>query len=95
MPEGGKLKLRAFQNGNEIVVEVKDSGRGIPEKVNVFELFTTTKSQGLGLGLAIARQIVAAHGGEISYTSEPNKGTAFRLTIPLTTADSPQRSVTT
>jgi len=95
MPEGGKLKLRAFQNGNEIVVEVKDSGRGIPEKVNVFELFTTTKSQGLGLGLAIARQIVAAHGGEISYTSEPNKGTAFRLTIPLTTADSPQSSVTT
>ena len=95
MPEGGKLKLRAFQDGNEMVVEVKDTGPGIPEEVNVFELFTTTKPHGLGLGLAIARQIVAAHGGEMSYTSDPRNGTAFRLTIPLGMAGPEPGSVRT
>ena len=83
MPEGGELKLRGFQKDNEIVLEVKDTGRGIHGQENVFERFTTTKPNGLGLGLAIARQIVAAHGGGISYTSEPNTGTTFRITIPL------------
>jgi signal transduction histidine kinase len=87
MPEGGKLSLRAFQSENEMVLEVKDTGHGIPDEVNAFELFTTTKPQGLGLGLAIVRQIVAAHGGEISYASEPNRGTGFRITMPLTTPD--------
>ena len=83
MPDGGRLVLRGFQKGNEIVLEVKDTGRGISDEENIFELFTTTKPNGLGLGLAIARQIVAAHGGVISYTSEPNRGTTFRITIPL------------
>jgi signal transduction histidine kinase len=83
MPDGGKLVLRGSQEGNEMVLEVMDTGVGIPQQVNVFELFTTTKAQGLGLGLAIVRQIVAAHGGAISYTSEPNRGTAFRVTMPL------------
>jgi signal transduction histidine kinase len=62
-----------------MVLEVEDTGRRIAGAGNVFELFTTTKPNGLGLGLAIARQIVAAHGGVISYTSEPNKGTLFEL----------------
>ncbi|MGH7828434.1 MAG: ATP-binding protein [Candidatus Binatia bacterium] len=84
MPKGGKLMIRAFQSANEIVLEVIDTGVGIPEEVKVFELFSTTKPDGLGLGLAIVRQIVVAHGGEISYTSEPSKGTAFRVTLPLT-----------
>jgi signal transduction histidine kinase len=83
MPRGGKLVLRGFQEGNEIVLEVKDTGGGIPREANVFEPFSTTKPNGLGLGLAIARQIVAAHGGVISYTSEPDKGTTFRIAIPL------------
>ncbi len=83
MPSGGRLVLRGFQKGNEIVLEVKDTGLGIPAEKNVFERFTTTKPNGLGLGLAIARQIVSAHGGVLSYTSEPNKGTTFRITVPL------------
>jgi signal transduction histidine kinase len=89
MPQGGKLMLRGFQNDKEMVLEVKDTGAGIPEKVDVFELFATTKPHGLGLGLAIVRQIVAAHGAEISYISEPDNGTAFRVTFPLakTTAE--------
>jgi signal transduction histidine kinase len=83
MPEGGRLVLRGFQEGNEIMVEVLDTGRGIPSEVDVFEIFTTTKPNGLGLGLGIARQIVAAHGGVISYRSDRNKGTAFRVALPL------------
>jgi signal transduction histidine kinase len=54
--------------------------------MKIFELFTTTKPAGLGLGLAIVRQIVAAHGGTISYTSEPGRGTVFRVVIPTTAA---------
>lgn len=83
MPDGGKLVVRAFQNQSEMVLEVQDTGSGIPEGVNVFDLFTTTKAHGMGIGLAIVRQIVAAHGGEISYTSESNRGTAFRISMPL------------
>jgi signal transduction histidine kinase len=93
MPHGGKLMLRGFQNDREMVLEVKDTGPGIPKEVDVFEFFATTKPHGLGLGLAIVRQIVAAHGGEISYTSEPNAGTAFRVTFPLTKDAAEQSSV--
>ena len=87
MPEGGQLRLRGFVQGNEVVVEVSDTGIGIPKEVDVFEIFTTTKPSGLGLGLAIVRQIVAAHGGAISYSSELSRGTVFRISIPTTAAD--------
>jgi signal transduction histidine kinase len=83
MPEGGKLVLLGVQRKDKVVLEVKDTGQGIPGEVDVFEIFTTTKPNGLGLGLAISRQIIAAHGGVISCASEPNKGTTFRITIPL------------
>jgi signal transduction histidine kinase len=49
----------------------------------VFAPFVTTKKEGTGLGLLIVRQIVTAHGGGISYESQPGKGTTFRLTLPL------------
>ena len=86
MPEGGQLRLRGFSHGNDVVVEVSDTGVGISNEMKIFELFTTTKPAGLGLGLAIVRQIVAAHGGAISYTSEPGRGTVFRVVIPTTAA---------
>jgi signal transduction histidine kinase len=86
MPRGGKLTIRAFQSADQLILEVIDTGVGIPEQLNVFELFTTTKPHGSGLGLAIVRQIIVAHGGEISYTSELTKGTAFRVTLPLAPA---------
>jgi signal transduction histidine kinase len=86
MPDGGKLALRGIATGTEVILEVSDTGSGIPDEVNVFELFTTTKPNGLGLGLAIVRQIVAAHGGAISYNSDTSRGTAFRITIPVLAA---------
>lgn len=86
MPQGGQLRLRGFSTGDQVVVEVSDTGIGIPKELDVFELFTTTKPSGLGLGLAITRQIIAAHGGVISYESEPGRGTVFRVTIPTVAA---------
>jgi signal transduction histidine kinase len=55
---------------------------GIPDGLDVFELFTTTKTNGTGLGLAIARQILAAHGGWIRYETKPGEGTVFVVALP-------------
>ena len=65
-----------------VVLEVADTGIGIPPDVDVFEPFFTTKPQGTGLGLAIIKQIVDAHGGSISYHSEPGRGTCFTIDLP-------------
>jgi signal transduction histidine kinase len=66
-----------------VSLEVQDTGVGIPEGIDIFELFNTTKKHGTGLGLAIVRQIIDAHGGTITYTSRPGTGTTFRVTLPL------------
>jgi signal transduction histidine kinase len=73
------------RSGERLVLDVSDTGIGIPAGVDIFEPFTTTKSSGTGLGLMIVRQIVAAHGGTIDYLSEPGNGTTFRLTLPPAT----------
>jgi two-component system sensor kinase FixL len=82
MPQGGTLTLSAYRCGADVVLEIGDTGIGIPPGVDIFEPFTTTKSSGSGLGLVVVRQIVAAHGGNITYTREPSKGTTFRLVLP-------------
>jgi signal transduction histidine kinase len=83
MPEGGTLKLRGYSSNSIVSLEIIDTGVGVPAGVDIFALFTTTKPQGTGLGLAIVRQIVSAHGGTVTYTSQPGTGTVFRLTLPL------------
>jgi signal transduction histidine kinase len=83
MPEGGTLRLRGYTSNSSVSLEIIDTGVGIPAGVDIFALFTTTKPQGTGLGLAIVRQIVSAHGGTITYTSQPGTGTVFRLTVPF------------
>jgi PAS domain S-box-containing protein len=83
MPSGGTLKCRAYRKDEAVVLEIGDTGRGIPEGVDVFQLFSTTKPEGTGLGLAIVQQIVADHHGAIDYTTEPGRGTTFRVSLPL------------
>jgi len=85
MPQGGTLTLRAHNAEEQVVLEVVDTGLGIPDGVDIFEPFATTKTWGTGLGLVIVRQIVSAHGGTITYASERGKGTVFSLSLPLHT----------
>jgi signal transduction histidine kinase len=101
MPHGGTLTVRASESAEAIWLEIEDTGTGIPSGLNVFELFTTTKAEGTGLGLAVVLKIVAAHGGRITYKSEERKGTTFCVSLPKTLVvqeqrcDSPRRSKTT
>ena len=69
-----------------VVFTVKDNGPGIPAKIQarIFEPFISYgKSTGSGLGLSIVKKIVESHNGEIRFTSQANKGTTFRIFIPL------------
>jgi signal transduction histidine kinase len=85
MPAGGVLTCKAHQSGDRLVLEVSDTGVGIPDGLDVFQLFSTTKTEETGLGLAIVQQIVSEHGGAIDYISTPGRGTTFRLSLPLAT----------
>lgn len=83
MPDGGCLILRGYHSDQMVVLEFSDSGAGIPEGVNIFELFKTTKPDGSGLGLPLVQQIVSAHNGTIKYATEPGRGTTFKIYLPF------------
>lgn len=82
MPAGGSVTFTAHASGGQTVLEVQDTGVGIPAGVDIFAPFVTSKPTGTGLGLVIVRQILTAHGATITYSSEPEKGTKFRLSFP-------------
>ena len=63
-------------------VSVSDTGSGLPETVDVFRLFETTKPNGSGLGLPIARRIIEAHGGGLSFARCEPHGTVFHIDLP-------------
>ncbi len=83
----GTIWIRTGVNGDQVWVEVEDSGKGIKEEnlSKIFEPFFTTKpkGQGTGLGLSLSYGIVQDHGGQISVRSELGKGTCFRVSIPV------------
>jgi signal transduction histidine kinase len=83
MPAGGTLTVRVHHTEEQAILEVADTGAGIPLGVNIFEPFVTTKAEGTGLGLAIVQQIVEAHRGILTYTSTPSQGTTFRIVLPV------------
>jgi two-component system sensor kinase FixL len=83
MPTGGRLLFSGSADKAVVTLEVTDSGAGISAEVDVFEPFFTTKSFGTGIGMTIVRQILAAHGGSISYKSEVDKGTTFTVRLPV------------
>ncbi len=84
MPAGGTLTIAARRQGNDLVVSVCDTGRGIAETdlERVSEPFYTTKRQGNGLGLPICRSIVWGMGGQMSIESVRDKGTTVTLHLP-------------
>lgn len=83
--EGGEIILSVRQQGRWGVIDVIDTGEGIPEDVRemLFVAYYTTKRTGTGLGLAMTRRIVEEHGGSISFRSEVGKGTDFTIQLPL------------
>ncbi len=90
-PEGGSIEIRGFEKGNNIQIEVKDTGSGIEEKdlEKIFERFYRTDSSrnrvsgGSGLGLAISREIIKLHKGSIFAESSLGKGTTIKILFPL------------
>ena len=82
MPQGGDLTIRGYSLGPTVILEIADTGIGMPEGIDPFALFQTTKVHGNGLGLPIVEQIVLAHNGTIDYTSEPALGTTFKIIFP-------------
>jgi len=88
--DDNEIRVRARAGGEQVIVEVEDTGQGIPEAViaRIFDPFFTTKPVGLGtgLGLAISHEIVRALGGTITVTSRVGVGTMFRVVLPIATA---------
>ena len=89
MPRGGRLDLKAYQHDRTVCVDITDTGVGIPKNLKVFDLFSSTKPDGIGLGLFLVQQIVLAHDGAITYSSTPGQGTTFHLTFTLNAARDP------
>lgn len=85
MAGGGEIKISAFLDRVEGVIQVSDNGPGIPPELanRLFQPFATFgKAGGTGLGLALSKKIVEEHGGSIQCESEPGKGTAFTIRLP-------------
>ena len=84
-PPGGHVWVRASIVGNDVVVDVQDDGPGIPDEVKsrIFDLYFTTKRDGTGVGLAVAHQVVTAHGGRIEVSDrEPGPGAVMTVRWP-------------
>jgi len=84
-PGGGQIEVAARPEKDGIAMTISDHGRGIPPAIvaRVFDPFFTTRGNGLGLGLAVARQIVAAHYGKIAVGESSHVGTSISLWLPL------------
>jgi signal transduction histidine kinase len=90
MPDGGRLAIAGRREPVEpggsdgVVVEVSDTGRGIPAEAlpRVTEPFFTTRTEGTGLGLAIVKRYIEQNGGRLELASRPGAGTTVRLRIP-------------
>ncbi len=82
--DGGVTVTARLEAPDEICVSVEDHGSGIDESVatRLFDPFFTTKAEGMGMGLALSRSIVEAHGGRLNFTHNPSGGTIFTMTLP-------------
>lgn len=85
MPDGGRLELLTYERDGEVVLEIIDTGKGMDERTQskMFDPFFTTRDGGTGLGLATVQRIVQAHDGRIECESALNRGTRFRIWLPI------------
>ena len=83
-PRGGAVRLRGAVDDCGVRIEVQDAGPGIPSnnQHRIFQPFFTTKATGTGLGLAVVKRIVEAHGGEVTLGSAEGQGTTFTVRLP-------------
>lgn len=94
-PNGGHVKIKSYETENDVFVQVSDSGEGISREDQdlIWKKFVRGKSQdhktkGTGLGLYLVKYFIELHGGRISFTSDPTKGTTFFVQLPLETEES-------
>jgi len=81
----GTLTVKGRTEEGEYRIEMSDTGPGIAENIQqkIFEPFFSTKSHGMGLGLAIVSRIVTEHGGNVAVQNEPGRGARFTVRLPL------------
>ena len=84
MPKGGKLAIRANHDESDTIIEVQDTGVGIPEsaKPRLFTPLFTTKSKGQGFGLAVVKRVTESMNGSVTFESREGKGTTFTIRLP-------------
>lgn len=89
MPDGGRLEVSLEVDRRSAIIRIADEGVGIPDEIRdrIFDLYFTTKSGGSGIGLAMTYRILQLHHGGIEVQSREDRGTEFRLRIPLAATD--------
>ena len=85
MPQGGELEITAQKNGEEELISFRDTGVGVSQETlpKLFGPLFTTKAQGQGLGLAVCKRVMEAHGGTITVDSTVGKGSTFTARLPI------------
>jgi signal transduction histidine kinase len=84
MKDGGELRMEVRASREEVILAVADSGSGMEKEVaaRLFEPFLTRRPGGTGLGLALVRRTVEAHGGSVRVQSKPGRGTKVEIRLP-------------
>ncbi|MEI6987142.1 MAG: ATP-binding protein, partial [Rhodospirillaceae bacterium] len=88
--ESGEIKISARRKGKRVAFEVRDNGPGIDPAIaeRLFKPFTSTRERGMGLGLSISRNIIAAHGGQLAHVKGEALGTTFQFDLPIAISNS-------
>jgi signal transduction histidine kinase len=91
-PGGRTLRIASAMSDGRIHIEVRDTGRGIPDTEAIFEPFFSTKEHGVGMGLAICRTIISAHGGRLWASNNPGPGATLHVSMPAASLSTASRT---